>query len=68
MRRGDLAFSLLNVLLGFDIFFFMSNLVVARFVLRSRSVVTFFFVTFHRRGNVTVSLCMRTNILDEKFV
>lgn len=51
MTRGDLAFSLLNAVLGFDLFLF-SNLVIG-FFLWSKSVVTFF-VTFRCRGNVTV--------------
>lgn len=67
MRREGprVFFSLLNAVAGFDIFFFwFSNFVV--FFFRGQ---LYFFVTFRRRGNVTVreALCMRTNILDEKF-
>lgn len=70
MRRGDLAFSLLNVLLGFDIFFFYVEFGGRSFCFAVEVSRYFFFVTFHRTGkrNGAWSLCMRTNILDEKFV
>lgn len=73
MRRGDLAFSLLNVVLGFDIYFCYVEFGGRSFCFAVEVSRYFFFFFFRHvsssgKRNGAWSLCMRTNILDEKFV
>lgn len=59
MRRGDPAFfTLLNAVLGFDTFFWLSNFVVFFFfffAVEVGIVFVLFSLRFVRRGNVTLS-------------